>query len=130
MVLPHSSIAVIGGGFAGLATSNFIINSLPNCVITLFDLEKSPGINGASAAAGGLMHPFTPKGKLIWKGIESFNLAEQLIQSCQPYSPNQLISKSLSILRPCFNDNDFLQWKETAKTYPDVSLNQSNRRYM
>ena len=66
-LISNPSFAVVGGGFAGLACSNFIINAFPNCVINLYDLESSPGTNGASSAAGGLMHPFTPKGKLIWK---------------------------------------------------------------
>ena len=122
MSLSHSSIAVIGGGFAGLATCNFIINSLPNCVITLYDLEDSPGIKGASASAGGLMHPFTPKGKIIWKGLEAYNLSEKLMDSCQEYTHrNQIIRKNIPILRPCFNDEDYLQWKQTADKYPDVS---------
>lgn len=115
------SCAIVGGGFSGLAVSNFILNYAPKCVIHLYDLEYAPGLKGASAAAGGLMHPFTPKGKLIWKGLEGFEMSENLIDSCQPYVPNnQVISKCIPILRPCFKAEDFQRWQATETIHPEL----------
>lgn len=39
--------------------------------------------HGASGAAAGLLHPFQPKGKLAWKGLEGFEATQRLIRVSQ-----------------------------------------------
>lgn len=39
--------------------------------------------HGASGAAAGLLHPFQPKGKLVWKGMEGFEATQRLMRVSQ-----------------------------------------------
>lgn len=74
---PHC--AVVGGGFAGLATAYHLASFGSD--VTVFD-PNEVGTGGASAVAAGLLHPLTPRGKLIWKGEEGFAAAKELIEVC------------------------------------------------
>lgn len=47
--------------------------------MTVFDPNEA-GAAGASSVAAGLLHPLTPRGKLIWKGEEGFKAAKHLIE--------------------------------------------------
>jgi glycine/D-amino acid oxidase-like deaminating enzyme len=38
---------------------------------------------GASGAAAGLLHPFSPKGKLAWMGLQGFAATETLIRAAE-----------------------------------------------
>ncbi|KAL2645403.1 hypothetical protein R1flu_012990 [Riccia fluitans] len=73
-------IAVLGAGFAGVSVAWHLLqhttSSAPICV-ELFD-EVGVG-GGASGASGGLLHPYNPKGKLLWKGAEGWNAALKLL---------------------------------------------------
>jgi len=65
--------------------------------IALFDAH---GIaSGGSGAAAGLLHPYSPKGKPLWKGAEALQVALELIQAAQQptYSPEaSLVSNQAS----------------------------------
>lgn len=56
--------AVVGGGFAGVAAAwHLLALSNPRAIdIDLLDVAGIAG--GASGAAAGLLHPFSPKGKV------------------------------------------------------------------
>ena len=56
--------AIIGGGFAGVATAWHLLAAGEGSIagIDLFDAAGLGG--GASGAAAGLLHPYTPKGKV------------------------------------------------------------------
>lgn len=69
--------AVIGGGFAGLATAYNLVTYGSD--VTVFD-PNEVGTGGASSVAAGLLHPLTPRGKIIWKGLEGLATAKELIQ--------------------------------------------------
>eukprot|EP00899_Mesostigma_viride_P006501 jgi/Mesvir1/15852/Mv03399-RA.1 len=45
--------------------------------VHIFDAVGVGG--GASGVAGGLLHPFSPRGKLLWKGAEGFAAAMDLV---------------------------------------------------
>lgn len=77
--------AVIGGGFAGLATAYHL--AAFGSDVTVFDPHEV-GTGGASAVAAGLLHPLTPRGKLIWKGEEGFRAAKDLIEVCLIVNPD------------------------------------------
>jgi glycine/D-amino acid oxidase-like deaminating enzyme len=61
----------------GLATAYHLVRG--GAAVTVFD-EKPVGQGGASAVAAGMLHPLTPRGKLIWKGAEGLAAANQLIE--------------------------------------------------
>jgi hypothetical protein len=76
------SACVIGGGFAGLACAYFLTQNEAFSGVTVYDCNL-PGEGGASAVAAGMVHPFSPRGKLIWKGLEALHAALDLIQIAQ-----------------------------------------------
>jgi glycine/D-amino acid oxidase-like deaminating enzyme len=79
------TIAVVGGGLAGMSVA-FHATQLDTSVgVAIFDLTL-PGEGGASAAAAGLLHPLTTRGGLIWRGVESFSSAAQLVQRTQAHA--------------------------------------------
>lgn len=48
------------------------------------DLFDEAGIGGgASGVSGGLLHPYTPKGKLLWKGSEGWQAALSLLAAAE-----------------------------------------------
>ena len=54
--------------------------------------EKPPGEGGASAVAAGLLHPFTPRGKLMWLGREGFESSLRLLKIAQQHAVTPLIN--------------------------------------
>jgi FAD dependent oxidoreductase len=62
---------------SGLATAYHLVRG--GAAVTVFD-EKPVGQGGASAVAAGMLHPLTPRGKLIWRGAEGLAAANQLIE--------------------------------------------------
>lgn len=64
-------------GFAGLATAYHLARFGSD--VTVFDPNEA-GAAGASSVAAGLLHPLTPRGKLIWKGEEGYKAAKHLIE--------------------------------------------------
>ncbi|KAF6266139.1 hypothetical protein COO60DRAFT_644965 [Scenedesmus sp. NREL 46B-D3] len=76
--------AVVGAGLAGLATAYHLLkqSSPGNAVhVTVVD---AVGIGaGGSGAAAGLLHPFSPKGKLLWKAHEAMASALQLLEAAE-----------------------------------------------
>ena len=55
--------AIIGGGFAGVATAwHLLAHARTPVSVHLFDGAGIAG--GASGAAAGLLHPYSPKGKV------------------------------------------------------------------
>jgi FAD dependent oxidoreductase len=62
---------------SGLATAYHLVRG--GAAVTVFD-EQPVGQGGASAVAAGMLHPLTPRGKLIWKGAEGLAAANQLIE--------------------------------------------------
>ena len=69
--------AVVGGGFAGLATAYHLARFGSD--VTVFD-PNDVGTGGASAIAAGLLHPLTSRGKVIFKGEEGLAAAKELIE--------------------------------------------------
>lgn len=68
--------AVIGGGIAGLAAAWHLLaarRDAPDCPAVSLHLYEAHGLGaGGSGAAAGLLHPYTPRGKLLWRGMEAF----------------------------------------------------------
>jgi len=51
------------------------------CPLTQVELYEAGGLgSGASGAAAGLLHPFTPRGKLLWGGLDGYHATLRLVQ--------------------------------------------------
>ena len=80
---PPERIAIVGGGLAGLATAYHLLDagSAPLRAVHVYD-PCPPGCGGASAVAAGLLHPFTPRGREIWRGRDGFEASRALLARC------------------------------------------------
>ncbi|GAX13514.1 hypothetical protein FisN_27Lu010 [Fistulifera solaris] len=79
----NQTISVIGGGMAGLAVTYHLLSQGPPSRIQVFD--KAPvGNGGASAVAGGLLHPLSPRGKLVYRGIKGLYETNALLRVTVP----------------------------------------------
>ncbi|KAL8130208.1 hypothetical protein V2J09_019363 [Rumex salicifolius] len=66
--------AVLGAGFAGLSVTWHLLQNSPKEMNLQVDVFDEVGIGGgASGVSGGLLHPYSPKVKLLWKGEECWN---------------------------------------------------------
>ncbi|KAL0055085.1 hypothetical protein WJX82_006839 [Trebouxia sp. C0006] len=76
--------AIIGGGFAGAATAHYLAATASVVRPVTIHLYDIAGLgSGGSGAAGGLLHPFSPKGKLLWQGQQAFETALELIAEAE-----------------------------------------------
>ena len=98
-------IAVLGGGMAGLAVCRHLQDLAGGAAsgvrVTIFDSAAPGQSTGASAVAAGLLHPLSPRGKVIWRGQEGLEATLQLVQDAQAHlGPNEKVLASETILRP------------------------------
>ena len=88
--------------------------------ITIYD-TANVGEGGASAVAGGLLHPFSPRGKLIHFGIHALTQAN----AASKYEPNCIIRKQLyRLASSSFDDdntNSYNILQVTANEYPNLA---------
>ncbi|EIE18262.1 FAD dependent oxidoreductase [Coccomyxa subellipsoidea C-169] len=89
--------AIVGGGFAGVAAAwHLLALTSPRPVdVHLFDGAGLAG--GASGAAAGLLHPFSPKGKLLWHGEEAMGAALELLAVANAHRERMLQQQSSEI---------------------------------
>lgn len=103
------SIGIIGGGFSGLAMAHKFITSKSFNIskLTIIDKVERAGIGGASAASSGILHPFTPTGKLIWQGLEGYESACKLIKHVQSQNLHKriILSENNAVIRPMFENS-------------------------
>ncbi|CAM9206387.1 unnamed protein product, partial [Chrysoparadoxa australica] len=71
------------------------------------------GKGGASAVAAGILHPLTPRLKLIWKGEEGFRDALALIDAAEQYDP--LVVSCRRVVRPITTPKQRQLFTEAAK---------------
>ena len=98
-------VAVIGGGLCGLATARALLSSGGRAMVTLYDqgvLAPVGFSRTASAVAGGLLHPLTPKLKVAWEGAAALSQADELIRVAEGAAGTSVIASS-SVLRPAMD---------------------------
>lgn len=72
--------AVLGAGFAGLAVAWHLLKHCPKESHISIDVYDEVGIGGgASGASGGLLHPYSPKAKVLWRGAECWKECLELL---------------------------------------------------
>ncbi|KAG2436276.1 hypothetical protein HXX76_006587 [Chlamydomonas incerta] len=76
--------AVVGAGLAGLAAAWQLLKRTPRGRPVHLHLYDAAGIAaGGSGAAAGLLHPYSPRGKLLWRGQEAMDEALQLVAAAE-----------------------------------------------
>ncbi|CAN8274700.1 unnamed protein product [Cochlearia groenlandica] len=120
---PPLKYAVLGAGFAGISVAWHLLKECPKEVRLSVDVYDEIGIGGgASGVSGGLLHPYSPKGKLLWHGsecwrecLELLNVAETAVSSSTTTYPfvsekgecndsfGDFVVRRRGILRPATN---------------------------
>ena len=119
------NIAVVGGGLAGLSVSYQLLSKARGTITKLAIIDKDqPGEGGASSVAGGLLHPFSPRGKLIHMGLEGLEVSSNLINIASQHEPDCILRDKL--FRIAQTDAHVEQLTKAADTYPNLAtwLNQ------
>eukprot|EP00198_Chlamydomonas_reinhardtii_P010373 XP_001699710.1 FAD-dependent oxidoreductase [Chlamydomonas reinhardtii] len=76
--------AVVGAGLAGVAAAWQLLKRTPHGRSVHLHLYDAAGIAaGGSGAAAGLLHPYSPRGKLLWRGREAMDEAMQLVAAAE-----------------------------------------------
>ncbi|XVF48471.1 hypothetical protein PTKIN_Ptkin03bG0192900 [Pterospermum kingtungense] len=125
--------AVLGAGFAGLSVAWHLLKESPKDLPLHIDLYDEAGIGGgASGVSGGLLHPYSPKVKLLWRGAECWKECLKLLSIAeQAVSSEELVSESgefgqdfdgfivrrRGILRPATNMKNLDVLNDNAQNY-------------
>ncbi|PNT76377.1 hypothetical protein BRADI_1g47557v3 [Brachypodium distachyon] len=76
--------AVLGAGFAGLSVAWHLLKHSPKNSRVTVDVYDENGVGGgASGVSGGLLHPYSPKVKLLWRGAEFWKECMDLLRSAE-----------------------------------------------
>lgn len=113
-------VAVIGGGFGGLAITWQLSRHPSIRSIDVYD-RYGPGYADASSNSAGIMHCLTPKGKIIWNGIDGMNASLQLMDAVQPFSHDGLpiYNNQIQLQRLIFNQDDLNNWIHASVHTPN-----------
>lgn len=80
--------AVLGAGFAGLSVAYHLLKQSPKDSNLRIDIFDEVGIGGgASGVSGGLLHPYSPKAKLLWRAAECWDEALRLLTVAEAALP-------------------------------------------
>ena len=71
----------MGAGFSGLSVAYHLLKASAGVRVTVVDEGGLCG--GASAVAGGLLHPLSPRGRPLWRGVEAFEAAKELVAAAE-----------------------------------------------
>ncbi|CAM9002304.1 unnamed protein product [Rhodiola kirilowii] len=86
-MLPAEVYAVLGAGFAGLSVAYHLLKQSPRDSHVRVDIYDEVGLRGgASGVSGGLIHPYSPKAKLLWKGKECWTECLELLRVAEEAS--------------------------------------------
>ncbi|XP_052182092.1 uncharacterized protein LOC127794866 [Diospyros lotus] len=116
---PSLRYAVLGAGFAGLSVAWHLLLHSPKELHVCIDIYDEVGIGGgASGVSGGLLHPYSPKVKLLWRGAECWRESLKLLSiaeaavgcsklesesNCYTQSSDGFIVRRRGILRPAIS---------------------------
>ena len=121
---PDLRVAIVGGGLAGLSTAWHLAGQVQR--LTLFDPRPS-GHAEASSVAGGLLHPLTPKNRLIWSGLEGFEATLRLLAASkealghhgEEAAVQRLHSAPGTIVRPALTPQHTSDYQAAATKLPE-----------
>ena len=129
-VLYGRESTIIVCSVAGLASAYYAVKRFPAVDITVYDTHEAPGVGqGASTAPVTLLHPFTPKGKVIWKGLEGFQSMLDIMSDTN-YSAGMMPgADDMRIIRPFFSSKKFSDYKRIMDKNPHVRLHATKTSY-
>ncbi|KAL7600569.1 hypothetical protein Lser_V15G23846 [Lactuca serriola] len=123
--------AVLGAGFAGLSVAWHLLEHSPIELHISIDVLDEVGIGGgASGVSGGLLHPYSPKVKPLWRAAECWEeslkllrIAETAIQTKESsfnngeiaHSSYEFIARRRGILRPAVSLKNMSIMNENAQ---------------
>ncbi|KAI3433842.1 hypothetical protein D9Q98_003645 [Chlorella vulgaris] len=115
-------VAVIGGGFAGLAVSWHLLSTACNARPVQLHLFDAYGLGaGGSGAAAGLLHPYTARGKTLWRGLEAFQEATALLEAAEAAAAATTAGQAPGIRKPFVWRHGMLRASRSAKQARDVA---------
>lgn len=125
--------AVLGAGFAGLSVAWHLLEHSPIELRVCIDVLDEVGIGGgASGVAGGLLHPYSPKVKPLWRAAECWeeslrllSIAETALHSKEMGLNNKELNQSSvgvivrrrGILRPAVSLKNMSVINDNAQNY-------------
>lgn len=78
---------MLGAGFAGLSVVWHLLKQSPKELQMRIDIYDEVGIGGgASGVSGGLLHPYSPKVKLLWEGAQCWKESMKLLRVAEEAS--------------------------------------------
>ena len=120
-VLPGKKrYAIIGAGFAGLATCWNLIKhrstSMPPHEMFEVHVYDAFGVGwSASSAASGLLHPLNTRGNIAWKGLDALNETLALLKEVEEYSSSSFSSPSSSSRSDLYKQTGILRFAKDDK---------------
>ena len=116
---PQTNITVIGGGLAGLAVTYHLLQQSTATRIRIVD-RAGVGQAGASSVAGGLLHPLSPRGKLVHKGLEGIQETNVLLQAALANRDHATIVLRDRLYRVALSEKQAETFQKTAKEIPHL----------
>ena len=75
---------MLGAGFAGLSAAWHLLKQSPKDSNIRVDIYDEAGIGGgASGVSGGLLHPYSPKAKLLWRAADCWSESLNLLSAAE-----------------------------------------------
>lgn len=112
-------IAILGAGFAGLATCWHLLQyqESHDVDVTLFDPNGIGG--GASGIAAGLLHPFSGlHAKYTWKGLEAMAATRQLLDIASSHLQKP-VDDARGVLRPALSHSQQEDYLQCVQKHPE-----------
>ncbi|KAG4949804.1 hypothetical protein JHK84_043234 [Glycine max] len=122
--------AVLGAGFAGLSVVWHLLKQSPKELQMRIDIYDEVGIGGgASGVSGGLLHPYSPKVKLLWEGAQCWKESMKLLRVAEEASVSKdcrtgesaedmkaFVAHKRGILRPATDMKNMIKLNDNVKT--------------
>lgn len=98
-------IAIVGAGLAGLATARSLLAHAGQHHPLRVAVYDRGGIGGtsASAVAAGLLHPLSPRGKLLWRGDEACRKSMLLVEEASAHAGSDPVVRQ-GLIKPARSD--------------------------
>ncbi|XP_031482329.1 uncharacterized protein LOC116252304 [Nymphaea colorata] len=104
--------AVLGAGFAGLSVAWHLLKLSARDTDLHIDIYDEVGIGGgASGVAGGLVHPYSPKVKPLWRGAECWEEAMKLLRVAEIAAESRTSSWTNDISYETIDFNGPIFWR-------------------
>ncbi|NGX37121.1 MAG: tRNA 5-methylaminomethyl-2-thiouridine biosynthesis bifunctional protein MnmC [Chlamydiae bacterium] len=110
-------IAIIGAGFAGLATAYFLLES-EGIQVSIFEAHKVGG--GASGVASGLLHPYPGiMARRSHRGEEALAITKQLLRVAEAHT-SKCVAIHRGILRQSLTEEQYIRLCEHCDVWGDI----------